>query len=126
MNKEWLEKIRNRMIVEKHHFKYLNSEKGYLENVYTLLEYDMKYLFDTIIKQAEQVQELEEDKKALGDLIEETAKIAWNIEQQNKLYREAKKQIEEKYEYFQEVPSGLLAGLSIAIKILDKALEGEK
>ena len=35
----------------------------------------------------ERVQGLEGDKKALGVLIEETAKIAWNIEQQNKRYR---------------------------------------
>ena len=42
-----------------------------------------------LIEQAERVQELEEDKKAMGDLIEKTAKTAWNVEQQNKRYREA-------------------------------------
>ena len=43
--------------------------------------------------------------------------------EENKRYREAKKQIEEKYEYFQDVPSSVSTGLSMAIEILDKALE---
>src|SRR5699024_8383775 len=45
---------------------------------------DMEWL----IEQAARVPELEGDKKALGDLIEKTAKKAWDIEQQNKRYRE--------------------------------------
>ena len=35
------------------------------------------------------VQELEGDKKAMGDLVEKIAKTAWDIEQQNNRYREA-------------------------------------
>mgnify|MGYP001379948728 CR=1 FL=1 len=45
------------------------------------------------------------------------------LERQNERYREAKKQIEEKYEYFQDVPSSVPTGLSMAIEILDKVLE---
>src|SRR5690625_1253569 len=96
MSKERLEEIRNRMIVEKQHFKYLNSEKGYWENVYTLLEQDMKYLFDTIIEQAERVQELENVNRVLkkANVGSERAKERlreWvdELEMENECYREA-------------------------------------
>ena len=86
MNKEKLEEIRNRMIVEKQHFKYLNNEKGYWENVYTLLERDVKYLFDAIIEQAERVQELEEEYKVRR--VEYLEEHIDRLEQQNQRYKQ--------------------------------------
>ena len=114
MSKERLEEIRNRMIVEKQHFKYLNNEKGYWENVYTLLERDMKYLFDTIIEQAEQnklnqqalinqerssdreierlrkrVQELEKSEEEWISFQVTVNNTILNLEEQNKRYHES-------------------------------------
>ena len=89
------------------------SDYLFPKNVYI----NTKYILE-IIEQAERVQELEEDYEYLSH--------HYGLEtEQNKRYREAKKQIEEKYEYFQDVPSSVSTGLSMAIEILDKALEGD-
>lgn len=73
------------------------------------------------IKQAERVQELEEDKNALGNLVKETAKIAWNIEQQNKRYREVINNINENAMLY-----GVDEQVYEAIKEAIKAVEGEE
>ncbi len=74
-----------------------------------------------LIEQAERVQELEEIEQEYVDLNNDFTNMAL----ERKRYLEAKKQIEEKYEYFQDAPSSVSTGLSMAIEILDKALEGE-
>ena len=61
------------------------------ENKHYRIEKEASLLANKLINSY--VEELEEDKKAMGDLIEKTAKIAWNIEQQNKRYREALEEI---------------------------------
>lgn len=102
MGKERLEEIRSRMIVTKQQFKYSNSDKSYWENVYTLIEQDMKYLFDTIIQQDERVQELKRQNTALKtevdgwldkaieshEYMKEQDKVLDNFRQQSKRYRE--------------------------------------
>lgn len=102
MGKERLEEIRSRVIVTKQQFKYSNSDKSYWENVYTLIEQDMKYLFDTIIQQDERVRELKRQNTALKtevdgwldkaieshEYMKEQDKVLDNFRRQNKRYRE--------------------------------------
>lgn len=68
------------------------------------------------------VKELEEDKKALGDLNEATIKTAWDIKQQNKRYREAFRQIK-----LQILFEGTIeCHRENIIEIIDEVMEGEE
>lgn len=108
-DKERLEEIRNRMIVEKHYFKYLNSERGYWENVYTLLEQDMNYLFNTIIEQAERVHKLALD---WSELVDERNRYKQALEL---IYKDT----------FYESEHDLVSPIHVIRKRAEKALEGE-
>lgn len=114
MSKERLEEIRNRMIVEKQHFKYLNNKKGYWENVYTLLERDMKYLFDTIIEQAERAERLKEENAGLHDIL---AQIEY--QEKDKLLAENKRYREVIKKAIDDLENECLWDALVALKVLE-------
>jgi len=116
-----IKNIDERIIAESFH-------TGHEVDVVTIQKSD----YEQLKEQAERVWELKENKKALGDLIEKTAKIAWVIEQQNKRYREALEFYanEENY-FFDEKEYKIGLGVPESEIVIDygekarKALEGE-
>ena|SRR5690625_1336150 len=127
MSKERLEEIKERVIVDKVYYKYLDGTKGHWGKTYTLNEEDYNHL----IEQAELVQELEEDNENLQILSNINRKEHMRIHEQNKRYREAREIIEQVYKenYVRNAygyEDGYLDGLDTAIDIIDKALEGEE
>lgn len=70
-NKERLEEIEERVLVDKVYYKYLDGTKGHWGKVYTLSEEDYNYLKE----QAERVQELERKIERYRKALEEIRDI---------------------------------------------------
>lgn len=85
MSKERLKEIKERVLVDKVYYKYLDGTKGHWGKTYTLNEEDYNHLKE----QAERVQELEELTHTQGKVILKQNDKLDIFDQQNKRYREA-------------------------------------
>lgn len=124
LNKERLEEIEERVLVDKVYYKYLDGTKGHWGKIYTLNEEDYNYLKE----QAKRVQELEESIVAYHIELSIKDNANKRIKKKNKRYREARNKIEERYDKEYEIQAneymgGIADGLMVAMGIIDKELE---
>lgn len=82
MSIERLEEIKQNVQRKNVHFKYLNSDKGFREDVYTLLEHDFKWLI-------EQAGLKEQYRKRASDLEVESREKIKNHRKRANLYEDA-------------------------------------
>src|SRR5699024_10382719 len=108
-DKKRLEEIKERVLVDKVYYKYLDGTKGHWGKTYTLNEEDYKHL----IQQAEQVEEFGKELTRWQDLHKEDT---IGLDEQNKRYREAMKEAKE---------MASCCGMT-AVSILEEALEDSK
>lgn len=108
MSKEQLEEIKERALVDKVYYKYLDGRKGHWGKTYTLNEEDYKYLRE----QAERVQELEKANKQLKNNLsvykgyyKNTLKINEDVIEENKKYRNLIKDMGREIEVLTDVMS---------------------
>ena len=113
-DKKRLEEIKERVLVDKVYYKYLDGTKGHWGKTYTLNEGDYKHL----IQQAEQVEEFGKELTRWQDLHKEDT---IGLDEQNKRYQEYLRRLQRATNRY---PAEDMA--YVVNKITSEALEGEE